>query len=244
MKIMHRNMLLALSAIVLQGCDNDNDFIAVQPSPPAAVAMASFEVTIANLTNAQPLSPVAIVGHTEAYSMFAVGTAASPGLEELAEGGDNSAFITEAAANTNAVLVTGSGAAAIAPAGRETISIEILASDLAQFRISAATMLVNTNDAFAALNGIDVSSMAIGEVMTFAAVAYDAGTESDTEAATDIPGPAGDGEGFNALRDDGADRVAMHAGIVSQNDGFATSNLTQQHRFDNPVMRISIARTQ
>ena len=58
-----------------------------------------------------------------------------------------------------------------------------------------------------------------------------------------IPGPAGGGEGFNANRDDEADRVSMHSGVVSQDDRLASSALTEQHRFDNPVARVRIERT-
>ena len=121
--------------------------------------------------------------------------------------------------------------------------IEILESDLASLLISVSTMLVNTNDAFTAVNAIAVGSMAVSDTVVFEGIANDAGTEADTEAAGHIPGPAGGGEGFNAARDDDADRVAMHAGVVSQDDGFATSGLTEQHRFDNPVMRVRITRT-
>lgn len=206
--------------------------------------MASFDVTVINLTNAQPLSPIAVIGHTDGYNVFSVGSAATGGLEEMSEGGDNTALIAEADADTANVFVSGRGAAPIGPAGSETVSITLLASDVAALRLSAATMLVNTNDAFSALNGFDASSMSVGDSMTFSTIAYDAGTEADTEAAAHIPGPAGGGEGFNAVRDDEADRVSMHAGVVSQNDGFATSDLSDQHRFDNPVMRVRVERTQ
>jgi len=240
-----RLLALMTAALWLQGCDNDDNFVAQPPPPPPPPpAMASFDITVVNLTNAQPLSPVAIIGHSSGYSVFTVGDAATAGLEEMAEGGDNTALISEADADTSNVFVTGSGAAPIAPAGSETVSITLLESDVAALRISASAMLVNTNDAFSALNGFDASPMAVGDTMTINAIAYDAGTESDTEAATDIPGPAAGGEGFNTMRDDEADRVAMHAGIVSQNDGFSSSDLTEQHRFDNPVMRVRIERTQ
>jgi hypothetical protein len=85
--------------------------------------------------------------------------------------------------------------------------------------------------------------MAVGDVLTIHGIAYDAGTEADSELATDIPGPAGGGEGYNAARDDQADQVAMHAGVISGDDGFATSDLTEQHRFDNPVVEVRISRT-
>ena len=104
-------------------------------------------------------------------------------------------------------------------------------------------MLVNTNDAFTALNAWPVGEMSVGDVMTVNAIAYDAGTEADSESAATIPGPAGGGEGFNAVRDDGADQVTMHSGVISGDDGLATSDLTEQHRFDNPVARIRIERT-
>ena len=54
-----------------------------------------------------------------------VGTAATAGLEVLAEGGDNSDLISEADGDAN-VLATGSGAAPIGPAGSETVTITVL----------------------------------------------------------------------------------------------------------------------
>ena len=204
--------------------------------------MASYEVTVSNLTNAQPLSPVAVIGHRSAFSAFMVGVAASQGLEEMAEGGDNSTLLANADADA-AVLVTGSGAAPIGPAGSETITLDVLDSQRPGMQISVSTMLVNTNDAFSGLNSASVEAMAVGDVLTFDTVAYDAGTEADTEMAIHSPGPVGGGEGFNANRDDQADRVSMHSGIVSQDDGLATSDLSEQHRFDNPVARVRIERT-
>lgn len=240
----YRFLLLAVAALWLQGCDNDSPApMMMEDPPPPPPAMANFDVSVDNLTNAQPLSPVAVIGHLEGYAVFVVGDAATVGLEDMAEGGDNTALLAEADADAN-VMVSASGGAPIGPAGSETVSIEVLESDVANLKISVATMLVNTNDAFSALDAMDVSSMAVGDSVMVELVAYDAGTEADTEAAGDIPGPAGGGEGFNMARSDAADRVAMHAGVVSQDDGFATSDLTEQHRFDNPVMRVRIARTQ
>ncbi len=235
-----RFMILLSAVAALFACsDNDNVATTTAPPPPPP-AMASFNVTVENLTNAQPLSPIAVIAHQSAYEMFTVGSAASVSLEEMAEGGDNTALLAEADADVMVVATT-SGGAAIGPAGRETVSIDLLDSDRVGLRISIATMLVNTNDAFTSLNTA-VDTMAVGDVLTFNSVAYDAGTEADTEMATNIPGPAGGGTGFDAARNDQADRVVMHSGIVSQDDGLTTSDLTEQHRFDNPVARISIER--
>ncbi len=233
-------LALALSGAVLAGCSSDNDFVPPPPPPPPP-AMATFEVTVDNLTNAQPLSPVAVIAHATGYEVFGIGTAATAGLEEQAEGGDNTALLAEAGADGN-VRTTASGAGPIGPGGTETITIEVLESDVATLRISTSSMLVNTNDAITALNAVDVSALAVGTSMTWRTIAYDAGTEANTEEAAHIPGPAGGGEGFNAVRDDIGDRVSMHAGVVGQDDGFATSGLDNQHRFDNPVASVRITR--
>lgn len=239
----HKNTLAVLATMtVIAACDNDSgEVFQPSPPPPPPPAMATFDVTVSNLTNGQPLSPVAVIAHVDGYNVFTVGTAATAGLEVLAEGGDNSDLITEADGDAN-VLATGSGAAPIGPAGSETVSVTVLESDVANLQISAVAMLVNTNDAITVLNAADVSGLAVGDTWSTRTIAYDAGTEADTEQAAHIPGPAGGGEGFNAARDDETDRVSMHSGVVSRDDGFATSDLTGDHRFDNPVATIRIER--
>jgi len=236
-----RLLLAGCVAVVAAACDSNSNGGIVAPPPPPPPPMASFEVTVTNLTNGQPLSPVAVIAHQGGYSVFTVGTAATTGLETLAEGGDNSALIAEANADAQ-VMASASGAAAIGPAGSETITIDVLQSDLPGLSVSVSTMLVNTNDAITGLNGASVAGMMAGDSISWQTIAYDSGTEANTEAAAHIPGPAGGGEGLNAARDDLADRVAMHTGVVSQDDGFAASDLTGQHRFDNPVARVSIER--
>lgn len=237
-------LLLQLLAgtLLLAGCDNDDVIVATPTPPPPPPAMATFEVTVTNLTNAQPLSPVAVIAHTEGYSVFSVGTPATVGLEDLAEGGDNTALLAEADADTN-VVATASGAAPIGPAGSEAISFEILESELPGLLVSTSTMLVNTNDAITMLNATPVENLAVGESLTMRTIAYDAGTEANSELAAHIPGPAGGGEGFNAARDD-VDVVAMHIGVVGQDGGFPASSLDGQHRFDNPVAQVRIERVE
>ena len=238
-----RLLLAGCVTIVAAACDSDSNGGAVvpPPPPPPPPAMASFEVTVTNLTNGQPMSPVAVIAHQTGYAIFTVGAAATAGLETLAEGGDNSALIAEADADAQ-VTTSASGAAPIGPAGSETITVDVLQSNLPGLNISVSTMLVNTNDAITGLNGASVADMMAGESLSWRTIAYDSGTEANTESAAHIPGPAGGGEGFNAARDDLADRVAMHTGVVSQDDGFAASDLTGQHRFDNPVAQVSIER--
>lgn len=234
--------LILAGLFSLTACDNDSaSIIAAPPPPPPPPPMVSFDVTVTNLTNAQPLSPIAVIAHQSGYSFFAIGSPATTGLEEMAEGGDNTALLAEADADAM-VTVTTSGAAPIGPAASEVVTIDLPESELPGLRISVATMLVNTNDAFSGLNGMQVGGMAVGDVLNIRSIAYDSGTEADSEEAASIPGPAGGGEGFNPARDDQADQVSMHSGVVSGDDGFATSDLTEQHRFDNPVAQILIVR--
>ena len=244
-RAVHRVILLLSGMYLLAACGSKDSIITAPPPPPPPPpppATASFDVSVTNLTNAQPLSPLAVIAHQPGYSFFSVGAPATAGLEELAEEGDNTALIAEADADAT-VTLTASGAAPVGPAATDTVTVDLLESELPGLRISVATMLVNTNDAFSGLNGMPVDSMAVGEVLSVRSIAYDAGTEADSEEAATIPGPAGGGEGFNVAREDQADRVSMHSGVVSNNDGFATSNLTEQHRFDNPVVQIRIERT-
>ena len=246
MLIKHANSLrlaaISLVAVLAAACDSNggNGNGGGQPMPPA-VTTATFEVTVSNLTNAQPLSPIAVIAHQNSFPVFTIGEPASPGLEALAEGGDNTALLAEANAVAG-IGDTASGAAPIGPAGSETVSLTMDASTLGLMTISVSSMLVNTNDAITGVNAVPLGDLQVGDSISMPSIAYDAGTEANTESAAHIPGPAGGGEGFNAARDDIADRVAMHPGVVGQDGGFASSDLNGQHRFDNPVAQITIER--
>lgn len=227
---------LLASAIFLTGCgDDDDDMVVVEPPvTPAPVSVNyTYEVKIVNLTNAQPLSPLAVVLHNEGY-LWTVGEMANESLETLAESGDNSAVLAESIA-----LAAQGGAGVVMPGMSDTV--EVTLTDTMPMMLSVATMLVNTNDAFTGFTGMSLENLAVGESISMVTGSYDSGTEKNSETMTTIPGPAGGGEGFNAERDD-VDVVAMHPGVVSQDDGLSTSALTQAHRFDNPTMHVSIIR--
>ena len=74
-------------------------------------------------------------------------------------------------------------------------------------------------------------------------MAYDAGTEANSESSGTIPGPADGGEGFNSERND-SQIVSAHSGVVGQDDGLTQSVLNGNHKFDNPIMAITITRMQ
>ncbi len=213
------------SALLLQGCNNDNN------------PHRSFNIEVTNLSNHQPFAPVAAVLHKPGYDGFNLGSTASEGLEMLAEGGDPSAFIAEAEAD-NKVINTTSGTGILISGGSETLKLQGISP---KPRLTLAGMLVNTNDGFIGLDEVDISGLGIGESMVLHARVYDAGTEANSEAATDLPGQ--NGEGFNAARDD-RDFIVVHSGVVSQQDGLTGSALDASHKFDNPGAKIVITRLQ
>lgn len=232
--IKHSKTLLATSLIlVLTACGSDNDAVVETPPPPAPVEY-SYSVTVTNLTYAQPLSPLAVVLHNDS-KMWMIGEKSSLALEKLAEGGDNSEFISD----TNA-LAAKSGEGVVMPGLSSTV--EVITTDRNATFFTAATMLVNTNDAFTGLTGVDISAMAIDDVKSWNLNVYDSGTEANSEAMGTIPGPADGGTGFDESRND-VDFVAMHSGVVSHDDGLSSSVLTQAHRFDNPAIKLTITRT-
>lgn len=217
-----------LATLFLQGCsDNDHNG--------AGAANRSYEVTVVNLTHHQPFSPVAAVMHTAGYQGMILGRQASLGLEDLAESGDNSAFLSEAQANAS-VSNTAAGNEAITPGAQGTLTLTGSGTLL-----TITSMLVNTNDAIIAVNELELGKLSKGETMSLSARAYDAGTEGNSETAAEVPGPAAGGEGFNPARND-RNFVVVHPGVISMDDGLSTSALSEAHRFDNPVAKIMIKR--
>lgn len=230
-----RKTLIATGLVLmLSACGSDNDNEVETPTPEPTPVEYSYSITITNLTYAQPLSPLAVVLHND-NKMWMIGEASSTALEKLAEGGDNSDFI----ADSNA-LASKSGEGIVMPG--VTSTVEVTTTDRNATFFTAATMLVNTNDAFTGLTGIDISAMAIDDIQSWNLNVYDSGTEANSEAMGTIPGPADGGTGFDESRND-VNFVAMHSGVVSQDDGLSSSVLSQAHRFDNPAIKLTITRT-
>ena len=219
----------------------------VQPPPPPPVLDAVFEVSVTNLTFAQPLSPVAVMLHRSGFNSFNDDDPASLALELMAEGGDNSDVLGEVAASVEH-LASGSTTGPVPPASiSDVVSLAFPSDQLDDVRLSLVTMLVHTNDAFSGANARNVSNMEVGDSITFTGPTWDAGTEANDELGASMPGPDFGGEGFNTDRDDIFDRVRFHQGVVTNasiESGLASSDLEERHRFDNPTTRITITRTE
>lgn len=225
-------------ALLLSACsDSASD---LPPAPEEQ--LATYEITITNLTSNQPFSPPALVFHTAGYDAWELGAPASDGLEVLAEAGDATEFLGEAMANTS-VVGTAEGTGIIVPGGSDTIEFETELRLIANLLFSFATMLVNTNDAFTGMTHTAIDDLGINQSMTLFTRSYDSGTEANSESAPSVPGPAGGGEGFNPDRDDN-DYVAVHSGVVTFDDGLLSSALGESHRWLHPVARVVLTRTE
>lgn len=226
-------MVAALMVTSLAACNNNDETVTPENK-------ATFEIDVNNATNGQPMTPVAVVAHTAAYHPWMLGASASVGLEKLAEGGDVTQFLADADANTNVMTSASSSNGPFGPGTTESVTLKVKkpGSDL---QISVASMLANTNDAFTGVANVPVGDLKKGESMSMMARVYDAGTEKNTETAATIPGPAGGGEGFNATRDD-TNFVSIHAGVVTADDGLASSALNEANRWLGPAAKITITR--
>jgi len=223
--------ILAIAGLLTLSACNDSSSAIDAP----IVTAKFYRVDATNLTNNQPLSPIGVALH-QSGSFWMQNQMASLALERLAEEGDNSALLNESFVSSAA-----SGNGILPPGGMQSATVII---DMqGTLYLSVATMLVNTNDAFTGVSRLDVTNMAVGESIMFNSRAYDSGTEANSEAMGTMPGPADGGEGFNAIRDDN-NFVSGHRGVVTSDDGLSTSVLNESHRFDNPVIRLRVTRTQ
>ena len=194
-----------------------------------------YQVSITNLTRSQPLSPVVVATHhSDATKLFTLGSPASDALAALAEDAINDGVLAawDPATNDDVVdLQTIFGVNGPILPG-ETASVIIEAGSIRNM-ISLASMLVNTNDAFTALNGVRLPVFGRAVHMT---PAYDAGSEANNEDCGFIPGPACGNPG---VRDEsGAEGyVHVHSGI----HGVADLD-PAQYDWRNPVASITITR--
>ena len=201
-------------------------------------ALSHYRITVTNVTANQPLAPAALILHDAAYSAWSLGSPASSGLEQLAESGSPAYLLEDA--RTDAVDSTDVGTAPFAPgAAMTTLVAGEWQEDLS---LTIASMPVNTNDAFTGVAGWHIAGLEPGESATALLRVYDAGTEANSETSESVPGPAAGGEGYNAARDDLIDAVTLHRGVVTADDGLASSALNASHRFDQGAMYIRVTR--
>ncbi|MEM1117287.1 MAG: spondin domain-containing protein [Bacteroidota bacterium] len=176
---------------------------------------AAFAATFEPLTGVTvPLSPGAIVVHDDELVFFESGTAASAGIEAIAEDGSPGTLVAALTGaegvQSVAAFDTPDGASAagpIGPGGSYVIEVEAEPGD----RLSLATMFVQSNDLFYTFAGeglelfngqVPISGNATGDVLL-----YDAGTEVNQE-----PG-VGDEQ---VIRQSGGDAGTEENGVLGR----------------------------
>ena len=192
----------------------------------------TYDVTITNLTRGQTFTPVLVVSHRpNSHLLFNAGEPASEQLSALTEGGDTIP-LNELLRETRGVNTTTSSEGLLGPG--ESVTIKIRARR-GRDRISMASMLIPTNDAFFSFQNLYLPR-GHRSVVEYSP-AYDAGTEPNDELCINIPGPVCGGEG-GSPGIGGEGYVHINAGIHGIGD---LDPATYDWR--NPVARVVIKRT-
>ncbi|MDA1312782.1 MAG: spondin domain-containing protein [Acidobacteria bacterium] len=201
--------------------------------PVEAQITTSLTVTVTNITKGQILSPVVVVTHRfGAPPVFTPGQPAGAELVQVAEDAVLQPLIDKLTASGSYldVKVIFGKNGPILPG--ETASVKI-SSNADHRQVSLVGMLVTTNDTFVGLSG--VRRPAFGTESHYA-IAYDAGSEANTELCTDIPGPPCGNPGVRVT--EGAEGyVYVSPGITGSGDLEPSS-----HTWLNPAAYVSIQR--
>lgn len=192
------------------------------PSASAQATTKMYKVTVTNLTAKQVLSPPLIATHSSVEHIWQVGGRASEGVKIVAEEGDNKKLIEELKARGGFILATADNP--LMPGASVTLNVSARDGDV----LSAVTMLVQTNDAF---TGLD--NMALSGAVSKETAAYDAGTEENTELATDVPGPPFKGM-MHGPQTNPQQPIALSPGISGKAD------VGIEFNWSNPVARYAI----
>jgi hypothetical protein len=223
-----------------------------QGSPPTR----TYEITITNLTSGQPLTPPVVATHRGAYDAFDVGSAASVGVQQIAENGNGGPLLAELSASKHVSDSLETTTGPLVPAGTpgastfdDSVTFGITATPGAN-RLSFVSMLICTNDGFTGADGVKLPNR-VGKVVTRAFAAYDAGTEINTEDMAHMVPPC---QGLIGVADDeGAPGTGMsdpalaEGGVIHHHPGIqgGADLLPDIHGWDTslPVSMITIERT-
>ena len=220
--------------------DAATDDAAAEEVAPEMPVSQMFEITLTNLTTGEPgaggqvLSPPIFVTHAAGINLAEVGQPASPALVALAENGDASGLAAlAAAAGANSMVAEG----VVPPGGSVTVTVT---ADMVNSSLSVGSMLMSTNDAFIAATDValfDEDGAPVSASLDLNA--YDAGSEENTEMASDIPGPLGldaavDPEGSN-------ERVPTEGGVIAAHEGIqGAGDVGEAFAWDEPTAMLMI----
>jgi hypothetical protein len=248
---MRRLPVVALTLLVsAAACQDESPTSVDQPQfarSEAATGMAGealYRITFTNLTGGQPFTPPAAAVHRQSISLFDVGEPAIFEVKEIAENGNLAPLLDLAGTSRQVIdaVVTPGAAGPVLPG--ETVAFDVEGRTGAKY-LSIVAMLICTNDGFTGTTTTRLPKR-VGDAETFAAYAYDAGTEMNTESWSDLVPPCAGLTGFdNGGQGSGMSHpdlyegsvVRMHPGISGDADLDASV-----HGWDGPVAEITIER--
>ena len=193
---------------------------------------SGYEITlkITNLTYLQPFSSFLVILHNrDADPLFVLGEGASDELAVLAEDG-----------NPGPLLAKYDGAFGVKYAEVHEMGAPYFGGEVAYIKvpyernypyISIASMAINTNDCFVALNGVYLSP---GQVLDVPG--YDSGTEVNNELCSSIPGPACPSGSGNVRSGNGEGYVHVHRGFKGVGDRLSSAG----YDWRNPMMKVEV----
>lgn len=234
-------------------------------APPAAQAareqVRDYQVTVTNMTRGQPFSPPVIASHRGAGAIWHPTRAASVGVKEIAENGNNSPLLDDLRKRRlrgtifdyQQLASNATFPGPLVPAGRPgsasfpaSVTGRIRASSR-HSRLSWVSMLVCTNDGMTGVDGMRLPTR-IGRSTTVKVNAFETQTERNTEDLADIMPPCqgligvrapdgapGSAQSNPALAETGA--IIPHSGIVGGHELDPAV-----HGWGNPVGKIIVRR--
>lgn len=215
----------------------------------ASTFAASYKVEIQNLTQGIYFAPLLVATHNNEVSLFQAGMPAPANLQKLAEGADNSGFISELTA-AGATPIQNPAGGLLAPGAK--VMVDLGMPDEQHRQLSIIGMIVPSNDGFVALHKLVLPSTP--GTYTYMVNAYDAGTEANDEirgggapgvAGLPVPPPLANKVGTGGTGIVGASVegfVHIHRGVIGDTTMLGgTSDLNAAtHRWLNPVGRITL----
>jgi hypothetical protein len=220
-------------------------------TPAAGATNRVYRVTVVNLTRGQPLSPPVFAIHRKGFSLFEVGAAASFGLKEIAENGNNGPLLQALASTPSVAKAKQGGAEPLVPEGTpgaamfdDRVTFKISAPRWARFA-SFATMLVCTNDGFTGGSRFRLPAE-VGDRTVLGTAGYDAGTEINTEDFADLVPPCQELIGISSGEPGTgmSDPALAQGGVIAHHPGIAgiADLVPSVHGWDDPTARISVKR--
>jgi len=200
---------------------------------------AEWQVEVTNVTPGQTFTPILIATHYGDSGVPPVGSPATDALAMLAEGGATAPLGEQiaSATGTSTHLATIDGL--LAPGQTATTVVDGRPGQ----RLTLAAMLIPTNDTFVALGNFFLPLY--GERIV-RALAYDAGSEANSQQCADIPGPRCGGVGYSPGTNDG-DEGFVHVSngfhdLGAGGEGPAEVLSPVHYSWNNPVAIVTIRR--